>query len=655
VVAVVVLVLLTVLLHRRDGGSALTGWWASDIGIALTLMVPGLIILHRQPGNVIGRLLYLGAALSIVSGAGREYLLFGTFHGHSQALLQIAWFTDSMFLMSMATLPAILLLFPDPRSASRTARRALVLPLTSALLGSVGQFVSRDSAVEVNGRLLQNPVANHVPPGIAAVLRGAAMLLFLASLGAAVVVLVLRYRRSTVGVRQQMRWVVWAGGFVAIELVAELTTSGSATEYTAPLATALISGSICVAIVRHRLFDIDLIISRTVVFLVLSGGVVLLYLGLAAAANVILGAAAGPYPALVAAAIVGLALNPARTRLQLAVDRRVYGYRRSPYLIMTELGEQLEQSKAEDELDVVVLTVTQSLKLPCAAIVDLAGRRLAETGDPSSAVGIWPLAYRGSPVGELVVGLPERQPRFDRVERTLLDALARPIGAAVHAVGLAGELQESRRHLVQAKEEERRRLRRDLHDGIGPRLAAASLRLEAAEATSESRPPQSKALMRSVQDDLRTAIDDIRQLVSALRPAMLDELGLVSAIGECARGFGTGPGVPRFEVTAPELPSLPAAVEVAAYRIACESLTNTVRHAGARLCTVRLELDEEKLELIVSDDGVGMIPDSSHNGVGLASMRERAEELGGATVFSAGDAGRGTTVHATLPRGGSHG
>jgi signal transduction histidine kinase len=161
--------------------------------------------------------------------------------------------------------------------------------------------------------------------------------------------------------------------------------------------------------------------------------------------------------------------------------------------------------------------------------------------------------------------------------------------------------------------------------------------------------------MRSVQDDLRTAIDDVRQLVSALRPPMLDELGLVSAINACARGFGTGPGVPRFEVTAPELPLLPAAVEVAAYRIACESLTNAVRHAGAQLCTVRLELSEEKLELIVSDDGVGMIPDSSRDGVGLTSMRERAAELGGSTVFSAGDTGRGTTVHATLPRGGSNG
>jgi signal transduction histidine kinase len=209
------------------------------------------------------------------------------------------------------------------------------------------------------------------------------------------------------------------------------------------------------------------------------------------------------------------------------------------------------------------------------------------------------------------------------------------------------ELQRSREDLVSAREEERRRLRRDLHDGVGPRLAALMLELETAgDLVSEN--PDASALMAKLSGQAREIVSDVRRSVHALRPPALDELGLVGALEEGATQYG--PAGLRISVEDPEeLSRLPAAVEVACYRIVQEALTNVVRHAGASNCSIRIRPDEEASVLVVEveDDGRG-IRDHDRKGVGLISMRERTEELGGrCTVRRLGDGG--TLVTALLP------
>ncbi|MGH9258626.1 MAG: sensor histidine kinase, partial [Acidimicrobiales bacterium] len=233
-------------------------------------------------------------------------------------------------------------------------------------------------------------------------------------------------------------------------------------------------------------------------------------------------------------------------------------------------------------------------------------------------------------------------------DRRLLEDLAGQVGVAVHAVRLTADLQRSRQRLVSAREEERRRLRRNLHDGLGSALAGLALQAGTARAVLGTDPTTADAQLAKLEGGIQALLADIRRLVYDLRPPALDELGLVAAIRQQAATFATAPDAPlqvRVDA-ADDLPPLPAAVEVAAYRIATEAITNVSRHAGARTCTIRLVLDGT-LELEVRDDGAGL-PAGYRAGIGLASMRERAAELGGSCTIQPGPVG-GTRVLARFP------
>ena len=215
---------------------------------------------------------------------------------------------------------------------------------------------------------------------------------------------------------------------------------------------------------------------------------------------------------------------------------------------------------------------------------------------------------------------------------------------------MTADLQRSRERLVTAREEERRRLRRDLHDGLGPLLGSLTLKLDVADDLLERDPQATHALLRGLRGQVQAAIADIRRLVYALRPPALDDLGLLGALRAEAAQYERAEL--RIIVEAPgQLPPLPAAVEVAAYRITLEALTNVVRHSSARSCTVRLSPSRKTLEVEIVDDGSGLRDDRTQ-GVGLASMRERAEELGGSCSVEPAPV-RGTRVRASLPLGGA--
>jgi signal transduction histidine kinase len=259
------------------------------------------------------------------------------------------------------------------------------------------------------------------------------------------------------------------------------------------------------------------------------------------------------------------------------------------------------------------------------------------------------LTHRGRREGILVVGLRRGQRRFSGRESALLDDLARQLAVTIRAVRLSGELEHSRERIVRAREAERLRIRRDLHDGLGPVLAAAGLQADTLRDHLDPDDAAAHALLDRMGVGLRQGVGDIRRTVEGLRPPALDQIGLAAVVAEHAAALDS----PRLSV-ATELDELapgavPAAVEVAAYRIAVEALTNGARHSGARRCTVRLARERETLVVEVVDDGRGLATDV-HLGVGLTSMRERAEELGGSLLVTAPAAGvDGTLVRAVLP------
>jgi signal transduction histidine kinase len=402
-----------------------------------------------------------------------------------------------------------------------------------------------------------------------------------------------------------------------------------------------------VALLRHRLWDVDLVLSRSLSYGLLSGLVVGGYVIAVAMIGSLLGDTAGA-PVL-ATAVVALLVLPLHTRLQRLVNRLVHGDVDDPYTALARLGDRLEAAAdptevADRVLPELVARVARVLRAPYAA-VELADGSTSETGVRGDSTTATPLLYGPVRVGSLVVGRAE----LPRSERRLLEHLSRQAAVAVHGVLLARDAQRARAATATAREEERRRLRRDLHDGMGPALAAVALQAETARDLVADDPQEATELLDRLVPRLKEAVQDVRTLVHDLRPPTLDELGLAGSVRELATRFATPTRSVVVVAADDDLQPLPAAVDVAAYRIVAESLANVAKHSGAS--SVRLELARENGSLLVevSDDGVGPGAAAPSGGVGLSSMRERASELGGSCSVTPGPHGRGTTVRAAIP------
>ncbi|HVU91736.1 MAG TPA: GAF domain-containing sensor histidine kinase [Jatrophihabitans sp.] len=328
------------------------------------------------------------------------------------------------------------------------------------------------------------------------------------------------------------------------------------------------------------------------------------------------------------------------------------------YRVMSALAFRMEYAQAADELLAsMAALIAEELRLPYVLIeIDSAawGEGRAVHGEPVGRELALPLTYQGYPAGRLVASARRRGADVSRRERRALVDIARHAGAVLHTARLLSDLRQSLDRVLYAREEERRRLRAELHDSVGPILAGISLGLHAARRVMHSDLGQAEQLVNHLEQELQSAIGEVRRLFETLRPPALDQLGLVPAIREhieiLAARTRTGddsekPLAFRLDATG-DLSSLPAIVEVAAYRIVCEALTNVVRHAGARSCTVTLAR-EKGLRLEVVDDGVG-ISSVRGRGLGLGSMRERAAELGGTLVVDVPPDG-GTRIVARLP------
>jgi signal transduction histidine kinase len=403
--------------------------------------------------------------------------------------------------------------------------------------------------------------------------------------------------------------------------------------------------------VRYHLFGVHLI-TRALVYGSLTVCILALYVLIAGALEVVFGSGSSVGVSLLAAASVALVFQPLRERLQRGAYRLVYGDGDEPYRVLARLGARLEASLApETVLPTIVRTVRESLKLPYAAIV-LVGQSDCDSavwsGSTSDVPLRIPLSYQHELQGELLVARRQSGEPFTTAERRLLEDLGRQAGVATHAVRLTSELQQARRRLVHAAEEERRRLRRDLHDGLGPTLASQVLRAGAARRVLVSDPNTSSSLLTQLETGLQQALVDLRGLVYNLRPPTLDELGLAGAIqASIARVASSCPLAFDVQIARGRLSGLPAAIEVATLRIVDEALNNVVRHARAHSCRVRVDV-RQALEIEVVDDGVGLPVEPRSAGVGLTSIRERAVELGGTALIETPLSG-GTRVMAVLP------
>ena len=491
----------------------------------------------------------------------------------------------------------------------------------------------------------------------------------------------IRYRTAGPESRRRIRWVYWA---VLLQLVTVLISQvidvvGDVPPWFAGLAPVpiILLVPICVGIglLRYRLFDVDVLLARTLLYtglgVVLIGGYALVVTGVRA-----LTPTPGWLAPAVGAVVVTVAFTPLWSRGQRITDRWLFGYRRDPLRVLATVHASARGSATPYQN--LVNAIASSLHLKFVAL-DLAGPgdpdhpiseaiRVAAVGtsDGGPRVEI-PITRDSVRLGALVVAARSHREPLSADEIGLLDAVAGQVAARVENERLAHALQESRERIVAAAEDERRRLRRDLHDGMGARLTAIGYAVEAAtraDLDGAHRPagaPDVATALAAAQVDIVDSVTELRRIIDDLRPGSLDDLGLSEALTATARRILDGAGINGSTAIATEVAlaePLDAATEAALYRIAVGAVTNVAHHSQATRCTVTLTCDDHDYLLTIDDDGIGPgtpsgLSDASGyhrvGGIGVPSMQERARELGG-TVQVTARPGGGTIVTARLPR-----
>ncbi len=619
-------------------------------------VLSGLLVAAR-PRNPVGWAFALTGLLFAVGMLADQYAAYGLLIEPGSLLgARVAlWLQSWVYPPALVMFTFVPLYFPDGRLPSARwrwiARSAIALMAAIALLTAMAP-----ADIRLGNSTLANPYGLDVLRPLAW-LQPALALIWLGLFIAAVGSLVLRFRRAEGEQRQQIKWLAYSLVLVTIAFGTDaLVALGAPALYprifpVIQVIPVTVVVAAAIAILRHRLFDIDILINRTLVYGALTGCLLAGYLLVVGWLGTVFQARGSGAVALVATGLVAVAFAPLRDRLQRLVNRLLYGDRDEPYRVLTLLGRRLEASLVpEAVLQTVVDTVVEALKLPYAAVQ--VGRvgvfvNAAEHGQrPRDGERLLHLRLTqgGEEVGRLVLARRGRREEFSADDRRVLDDLTRRIGAAVHAVRLSADLQRSREQLVLAREEERRRIGRDLHDGLGPQLASLTMKAETARDLIDTDPQRAGKLLSELLDHTERAVADIRRVAYQLRPPTLDALGLLPALRAHA---GDHQRVPVQLDLPPELPPLTAAVEMAVYHIALEALHNAASHAHPSRCTLRMRHEAGALHLDVTDDGCG-IPAGHDAGVGLSSMRERAIELGGSCTWEAAPGG-GTLVRAVLP------
>ena len=615
-----------------------------NIAVAVFFSAMGVLVTWHKPGNVIG-----WTMLAIAAWCGVGVLLTalaGAFDSPADPAVGVVvgiqiWFWAPPIWAITTILPMV---YPDGRLPSRRWWWAIALTTVGLVVYEVGLALAEEDFV---GRYtVANPLAVPQWQDFAQFCLRAGEYLLLAATIVAVAGLVSRWLRATGVRRRRISLLLLAFAFGAVQAVVRDRLPGQLPlvldRGLEVLAFVLVSLAIAVAVTRERLFDLNLAVRRAVVGVVSAGAVFACYL----AGFAVLGSSS-----VLTAGVVGSLLFPVATLLVRRVRRLAWGGRVDVVEAAVRLGNRIRNQLDSAEVPGAVCEqIVRSLRLRMARLeldTEAGFRRLAQVGAPDrserATQATFELWYRGVRVGRLHVLPPDGRSYLDEMRAQALASLADQVAPVVAALRLDEELLRSREQLVTAREEERSRLSRELHDNVGPTLAGTRLQIESVRAAV---PAESIALLDRATRGIDEALRTLRRVVHGLRPPELDTLGLAGALRELAV-FLSGPSLRVETALPPSLDGLSKEVEVAAYRIVAEALTNVVRHAEATRAEITVRRDGARLIVLIRDDGVGVPPDAGRNGMGLRFMAQRAEEMAGEFTYRSDDAG--TAVRAVLP------
>lgn len=629
-------------------------FWPMQVVAALTYGgVGGWLILRGAAGRV-GPLFLVIALSQALALFGRAYAVRGLQVVDGLPLDDWAfWVSTWIWVPGVLTLVLVLpLVLPAgvelPSRGWRTAATVSLLAVLTATAGwALTPYDRLDVPVlvpEVGPHPLRSMDGMEAVAGAvdvaAAVLLGVAVFVALSAV-------VAQWRRATGADRH-------AGGWVLFGAVCTLTLQGMVVAWDALVLTivAVTVLPLCclVAMTRHRLWDLQLVVRRSLLYGGFTASVATAYLGTVGLVGGALGAGAGA--PVVATGVVAILVLPMHHVLRRLVNRIVHGQAEEPAVTAARLGQRLGSAVAPDQLTDEVLpeilgSVAEALHLRHLGLRMVDGRTLA-AGDLLDPVGSGAVELdlsHGSQLVGVLLAVPGRG-GLTRSEQRALTGFAAQAAVAVHGILLAAELRKERERVVSAREEERRRLRSELHDGVGSALAAAYLQADTARHLLIVNPAQGRELLDQLVGRLHDVLADVRAVTTGLRPATLDDFGLAGAL--CELGDRSTRPICPVTVEVGELGEVPAAVEVAAYLCTAELVANACRHSSASAVRVRVHHDGAVLSLRVSDDGAGIGPHAVP-GVGLASVRRRVEEVGGRIVVDTTQVG--VTVDVSLPMG----
>lgn len=621
-----------------------------EVVVAVSFSLTGALLAGHRSCRRTGWLLLgvgLVAGLFAASASYTAFVLKGDLDAslpRGEALGTLtAWTSTWAWLPPWLTVSTVLpQVLPHGQALSSRWRAPLVLTVLVVTAGTTLTALAPGPTTVFSG--VDNPAGVTALGPASEALEAVAPVVFLALLALALASLVVRLRRAGPTERRQLGWVAYA---VVLTVVVVLVLPGA----WANLAVLLVPAGIATAALRYRLYDLDLVVNRTLVLALLLGAAAVAYVALVAWVGALVGAGEGA-TSFAVAVLLALLLQPARVVAQRWVDRLFFGRRGDPEELRRALDVLLRDSRTPREaLARSAELLADGLRLSGLEVaVELpgGGRHVERAGLADRSAVLLPLTLHGERLGEVRAGARGGRGRLTGTDQQVLESLTAPVAAAAYALRLSGTLEDSRRELLAAREDERRRLRRDLHDGLGPQLAGVVMGLDVLRSSIAAGAPQrADDIAATVTGQVRSAVDDVRRLVAGLRPPVLDDLGLVAAL-QALVPPGARPALAvEGDVDAVAGAGLGAAVEVAVYRIAAEAVANAARHAGASRVVVELSLEDEHVVLTVRDDGRGL-PAAVTTGVGLVSMRERAEELGGWCRVTS--TGAGATVTARLPK-----
>lgn len=615
---------------------------AEGVALGLAWVLTGAALAWLRPRNALGWLLLgLGTCQSLAVVAtlygGYGVVLGGV--GWPLARWS-AWLASGIGLPELLPLTGVLLaLYPDGRMPGPRWRWPIAASIAGIAIDAVAFMLSQEGYNEVApGR---SPLVFAPPHPFAEGLRVLTAALIIGGTVSIWIMSAVRVAHARPPERQQLAWLlaVAVPAFLIINLA-------PIPQWVAVIVACLMPAAVAVGALRYNLLGIEAVLRRGLVYGALTGAIIASLLLATMAASFGLGGR--PLTSGVAAALVAVGLSPLRERLQRTVDRFVYGERRDPMRAVTRLGKSVAATEETDLLTSVLTGVTDAVHAPGAVILGPLGRVRATTGTPAVGEDL-SLEVSGQPVGILRVAARSSGETYGASERRLLAALTPQVAVVVRALDLAEALEAERDRVLTATRLERNRLRRDLHDGLGPSLSGVGLSLRAIEdALSAGDLDLAGQLNRRTREEVQSAVGEVRRIIDDLRPAPLADGDLAGALRRQAAVSGAT--YPVHVAVSQNLPHLTAEVETAAYRITQEALANAVKHAAASQVSIAVDADAGALRVLVVDDGRGLPRNRRGDtpaGLGLTSMRHRAEVLGGTLTLSS-DAG-GTTITAMLP------